>query len=200
MTLQKTGKKVHFKMDGKIDQLDMVLDNTLKAIAGEVMFQFEAREVDRLGTTASLSSGEKKKLEAVVLELKGHVKQFKETMTPHAFVTLQAEINKSFAHHTPALNQPATCYGKIIHGLISIFRAFFRVFDVCLTIFSKQTMAATETPFAQKLVGRKHFFEHPETQLGKEAVKLNRALNQALNQFDSLIQNPKEAAPSIQFY
>lgn len=64
------------------------------------------------------------------------------------------------------------------YAVVALFRAFFRIFDLILSLGSKQTK--NDTP------GYEPFFKLPEASLSRRAVELSKEFNDAINKLDEL--------------
>ncbi|MDF1647127.1 MAG: hypothetical protein P1U61_09190 [Legionellaceae bacterium] len=84
------------------------------------------------------------------------------------------------------LKRPNAGLHHLYNAVVFVFRSIFRLFDLGWTVGQK-TMAETHTPFAQSLVGRKHFFEYAENSVSQQLMHLAKELEHSLQALDHLI-------------
>ncbi len=89
-----------------------------------------------------------------------------------------------------AVREPDSFFYPVHYAIVALFRAFFRIFDVLLSLGAKQTK--NDTP------GYEPFFKLPEASLRKRANELSKEFQDTIDALDKLkgITPSAGAAPS----
>ncbi len=121
-------------------------------------------------------------------DLEGHVNDFlKNELNYPDFKT---RIKETLEDDSVAvLKKPNGRFHHLCNAVIAVFRAFFRLFDLAW-ILGQPTMAETYTPFAQTLMGQKHFFAYIENSVSEQLMQLSKDLDESIQAIDDLMPAP----------
>ncbi len=143
-----------------LDQLFYAIDQKFLSSRTDISVQRLNDQAIRYG----LGYEKDKALDALVSPLIAHMNAFLKNADLKAF---KENCEKTFKEAQDSIPKDAPSFGvQAYDAVVCLFRALFRIFDYLATTVtgSKQLMRDTETPFAQSLTGKLHFFEYNQTQ------------------------------------
>ncbi|MDF1678260.1 MAG: hypothetical protein P1U32_06150 [Legionellaceae bacterium] len=124
-------------------------------------------------------------MRALVEALEAHMNDFLQNKLNYP--DFKARIKETIEDDSVAvLKKPNGRFHRLYNAVVAVFRAFFRLFDLAWVV-GRPTMAATYTPLAQTLVGRKHFFEYAEESVSSELMQLTKDLDDSMQAIDDLM-------------